>query len=64
MNATQKVKAKESSVPAKKTMRVWLDADVLAWLKKDGRGFHARANRLLRERMLKDLQGRRGEDGC
>jgi uncharacterized protein (DUF4415 family) len=50
--------AKESSAPAKKTMRVWLDARVLAWLKKDGRGWHARANQMLRERMLKDLEGR------
>jgi uncharacterized protein (DUF4415 family) len=32
-----------------------LDADVLAWLKKDGEGYQTRANRILRERMLKDL---------
>jgi uncharacterized protein (DUF4415 family) len=58
MNTTQKDKAKESSAPAKKTMRVWLDADVIAWLKKDGQGYQTRANQMLRERMLKDLQGR------
>lgn len=58
MDTTQKGKAKEGSEPVKKTMRVWLDADVLAWLKKDGRGYHARANMMLRERMLKDLEGR------
>ena len=55
---SRKGKATESSAPAKKTMRVWLDANVLAWLKKDGRGWHARMNRMLRERMLKDLEGR------
>jgi uncharacterized protein (DUF4415 family) len=31
---------------------------VLAWLKKDGRGYQTRVNRMLRERMLKDLEGR------
>jgi hypothetical protein len=34
-----------------------LDADVLAWLKKDGQGYQTRVNRMLRERMLKDLEG-------
>jgi uncharacterized protein (DUF4415 family) len=37
---------------------VALDSDVLAWLKKDGRAWNARANRMLRERMMKDLEGR------
>jgi uncharacterized protein (DUF4415 family) len=31
---------------------------VLAWLKKDGQGYQTRVNRMLRERMLKDLEGR------
>ncbi|MDP9051283.1 MAG: BrnA antitoxin family protein [Acidobacteriota bacterium] len=35
-----------------------LDADLLSWLKQDGRGWHARANQMLRERMLTDLEGR------
>ena len=30
----------------------------LAWLKKDGQGYQTRVNRMLRERMLKDLEGR------
>jgi uncharacterized protein (DUF4415 family) len=34
-----------------------LDADVLAWLKKDGQGYRTRVNQMLRERMLEDLQG-------
>jgi uncharacterized protein (DUF4415 family) len=37
---------------------VWLDADVPAWLKKDGQGYQTRVNRMLRERMMKDLEGR------
>ena len=41
-----------------KTGSLRLDADVLAWLKKDGQGYQTRANQMLRERMLKDLEGR------
>jgi uncharacterized protein (DUF4415 family) len=35
-----------------------LDADVIAWLKKDGAGYQTRANQVLRERMLKEVKGR------
>lgn len=35
-----------------------LDPDVIAWLKKDGEGYQTRANRVLLERMLVDLEGR------
>jgi len=31
-----------------------MDADVIAWVKKDGEGYETQANRLLRERMLAD----------
>jgi len=41
--------------PVKKAVSLRLDADVIAWLKKDGKGYQSRANRMLRERMLKDL---------
>ena len=58
MKATRKGKVKESSAPAKKRVRVSLDANVVAWLKKDGRAWHVRANRLLREEMMKDLERR------
>ncbi len=58
MKATGKVEAKESSKPAKKTIRVLLDKDVLAWLKKDGAGYQTRVNKMLRERMMKELEGR------
>jgi len=40
--------------PVKKAVSLRLDADVIAWLKKDGKGYQSRANRLLRERMLAD----------
>jgi uncharacterized protein (DUF4415 family) len=40
--------------PVKKAVSLRLDADVIAWLKKDGEGYQTRANRLLREKMLAD----------
>jgi uncharacterized protein (DUF4415 family) len=43
--------------PVKKAVSLRLDADVIAWLKKDGRGYQTRANRVLREKMLKDMAG-------
>ncbi|HEV2646134.1 MAG TPA: BrnA antitoxin family protein [Acidobacteriaceae bacterium] len=43
--------------PVKQAVSLRLDADVLAWLKKDGQGYQTRANQMLRERMMKDLEG-------
>jgi uncharacterized protein (DUF4415 family) len=37
----------------KKAVSLRLDADVIAWLKKDGAGYQTRANNILRERMLR-----------
>ena len=37
-------------------MSLRLDADVIAWLK-DGQGYQTRANQMLREHMLQDLEG-------
>lgn len=41
--------------PRKEAVSLRLDADVIAWLKKDGKGYQTRANALLRERMLAEL---------
>jgi uncharacterized protein (DUF4415 family) len=38
--------------PIKQAVSLRLDADVVAWLKKDGKGYQTRANRILREKML------------
>ena len=43
--------------PIKKAVSLRLDADVLVWLKRGGQGYQTRANRILRESMLKDLAG-------
>jgi len=34
--------------PEKKQLTIRLDSDVLAWLKRDGRGYQTRINRILR----------------
>lgn len=44
--------------PVKKAVSLRLDADVIAWLKKDGQGYQTRANRILRERILGELGSR------
>lgn len=44
--------------PVKQTVILELDADVIAWLKKDGKGYQSRANQILRELMLGDLRSR------
>jgi uncharacterized protein (DUF4415 family) len=43
--------------PVKRAVSLRLDADVIAWLKKDGKGYQTRANRVLREKMLKEMAG-------
>jgi uncharacterized protein (DUF4415 family) len=40
--------------PIKQQVTARLDADVLAWLKSDGRGYQTRMNTILRKAMLKD----------
>ena len=44
--------------PVKKQITLRLDADVIAWLRKQGKGYQTRANSLLREIMLKDVTGK------
>jgi len=39
--------------PVKKPVTLRLDADVLAWFKKQGRGYQTRINQALREAMAK-----------
>ena len=40
--------------PVKKAVSMRLDADVIAWLKKQGKGYQTRANPILRQHMLAD----------
>ena len=44
-------KATETWPPAKQQLTIRLDADVLAWLKANGRGYQTRINRILRSAM-------------
>ncbi|AKH62137.1 MULTISPECIES: BrnA antitoxin family protein [Photorhabdus] len=41
--------------PVKTQASVRIDADVLVWLKKPGRGYQTRLNAILREAMMRDL---------
>ena len=45
--------------PVKKQLTVRLDADVIAWLRKQGKGYQTRMNGLLRAAMLREAAPRR-----
>jgi uncharacterized protein (DUF4415 family) len=40
----------------KKRLTLWIDVKVIEWLRKKGKGYHARANAVLRDAMLRDLR--------
>ncbi len=42
--------------PVKQAVSLRLDADVIGWLKKPGKGYQTRANRILRQRMLEEIR--------
>jgi len=42
--------------PVKQQLTVRLDADVVAWLRQQGRGYQTRLNQVLREAMLQDVK--------
>ena len=42
--------------PLKKQLTLRLDADVIHWLRRKGKGYQTRANALLRDAMLKELE--------
>ena len=46
--------------PLKKPITVRIDADVLAWFKKDGRHYQTRINQALRKVMEKEMRQARG----
>jgi len=43
--------------PVKRQLTVRLDADVVAWLQEQGKGYQTRINALLRAAMLEDVTG-------
>ena len=45
--------------PVKRQLTVRLDADVIAWLRMQGKGYQTRINRLLRAAMLEEVAGGR-----
>jgi uncharacterized protein (DUF4415 family) len=42
--------------PVKQAVSIRLDSDVVAWLKKRGRGYQTRVNSILRQTMLADIR--------
>ena len=42
--------------PVKQQLTVRLDADVVAWLRRQGKGYQTRLNQVLRQAMLKDIK--------
>jgi uncharacterized protein (DUF4415 family) len=42
--------------PVKQQLTVRLDADVVTWLRRQGRGYQTRLNSVLREAMLQDIE--------
>ncbi|MES2299153.1 MAG: BrnA antitoxin family protein [Pseudomonadota bacterium] len=44
--------------PIKQQLTVRVDADVLAWLKSEGKGYQGRLNEILRAAMLARLRGK------
>ena len=43
--------------PVKRQLTVRLDADVVAWLQEQGKGYQTRINALLRAAMIEDVTG-------
>lgn len=42
--------------PVKKQITLRLDADVIAWLRRGGKGYQTKANALLREMMVREIK--------
>lgn len=49
-------KTTDVHLPKKQTITIRLDADVLDWLRKQGRGYQTRINKLLRSYMRASMQ--------
>jgi uncharacterized protein (DUF4415 family) len=44
--------------PVKRQVTVRLDSDVIAWLRRQGKGYQTRLNYLLRAAMMQDIAGK------
>ena len=45
--------------PRKQQVTLRIDADVLAWLRRDGKGYQSRLNSVLRGAMIQQLRGKK-----
>ena len=48
--------------PVKQQLTVRLDADIIAWLRRQGKGYQTRANALLREAMLENIDSKKRKE--
>ena len=48
-------KFQQMYAPNKKSITAKIDTDILAWLKKDGKGYQTRMNAILRQAMIDSL---------
>ena len=48
-------RAERLYTPIKKDIHIRLDADVIEWLKRNGKGYQTRVNEILRQAMLADV---------
>ncbi len=48
--------------PVKRQLTLRLDADIIAWLRRQGKGYQTRANALLRNAMLRDLNSKKRKE--
>jgi len=53
----------ENYKPLKKPVTLRVDADVLAWFKKPGRGYQTRINRALRKLMKEEMKEEKKASG-
>lgn len=58
----QEMKISDFYRPLKKPVTLRLDADVIAWFKKDGRRYQTRINKALRKIMERETKGSRGSE--
>lgn len=47
--------------PVKRQVTVRLDSDVIAWLRRQGKGYQTRLNHLLRSAMMQDVEASNGK---
>lgn len=48
--------------PVKVMVSAWVDADIVQWLKSEGRGYQTRMNQILRQEMIRAMANEGKDD--